>query len=232
MPAVPLGLIYDVHGNLPALEAVLGDAGPIGVESWILGGDYALFGPWPAETVERLRALPEATWIRGNCERHTAAPAGAPDNPLVQDALAASREALGQAMVAELAALPEQATRSGVLFCHGSPVSDERSFMPDPWEEDGELLESVAEQTLVFGHTHLPFRRRAESGIELVNPGSVGMPFDGDTRAAWAVIHPDGAIEHRRVAYDLDKTAAASRERHPGFGDTIARRIESARFDV
>jgi diadenosine tetraphosphatase ApaH/serine/threonine PP2A family protein phosphatase len=86
---------------------------------------------------------------------------------------------------------------------------------------------------LVFGHTHLPFRRRSRDGqIELVNPGSVGMPFDGDTRAAWAILHPDGRIEHRRVGYDHEATAAASRERHPGFGQTIARRIEAARFDV
>jgi diadenosine tetraphosphatase ApaH/serine/threonine PP2A family protein phosphatase len=232
MAAVPLGLIYDVHGNLPALEAVLGDAGTIGVESWILGGDYALFGPWPAECVERLQSLPEATWIRGNCERHTAARDLAPDNPVVQAALEASLAELGDETTHELAALSDQATVGGIRFCHGSPVSDELSFLPEPTEGEEDLLAGVDEQLVVFGHTHLPFRRRAESGIELVNPGSVGMPFDGDTRAAWAVIHPDGAIEHRRVAYDHDKTAAASRERHPGFGDTIARRIESARFDV
>ena len=230
MAAAPVGLLYDVHGNLPALEAVLGDAERAGVESWVLGGDYALFGPWPVETVERLRALPEATWIRGNGERWTAAPGEAPD--MVQEAIAASREALGAEAVAELAALPEQALRDGVRFCHGSPVSDVRSFMPEPAGDEEELLAGVEEPRLVFGHTHLPFARRSSGGIELVNPGSVGMPFDGDTRAAWAVIHPDGKLEHRRVAYDSDRTAAASRERNPGFGETIGRRIEAARFDV
>jgi diadenosine tetraphosphatase ApaH/serine/threonine PP2A family protein phosphatase len=230
MSAVPLGLVYDVHGNLPALEAVLGDAARAGVESFVLGGDYALFGPWPAETVERLRSLPEATWIRGNGERWTAAPDEAPDP--VREAIGAARDELGDERVAELAQLPEQVVRDGVRFCHGSPVSDVRSFMPEPWEEDDELLAGLEERTLVFGHTHLAFARRAESGIELVNPGSVGMPFDGDTRAAWAIIHPDGTVEHRRVEYDVDRTAAASRERHPGFGETIARRIEAARFDV
>ena len=229
MAAVPLGLIYDVHGNLPALEAVLGDAGTIGVESWVLGGDYALFGPWPAETVDRLRALPDATWIRGNGERWTAAPGDAPDH--VRDAVAASRDELGPETIAELAALPEQVVRDGRRFCHGSPVSDVRSFLPEPHEQDEELLAGVGERTLVFGHTHLPFRREA-GGVELVNPGSAGMPFDGDTRAAWAVIHPDGRVEHRRVAYDHQRTAAASRERDPGWGKTVARRIESARFDV
>ena len=230
MAGVPLGLIYDVHGNLPALDAVLGDAGTIGVESFVLGGDYALFGPWPAETVDRLRRLPEATWIRGNGERWTAAPGEAPE--AVREAVAACREALGEEATAELAALRTEVTLDGRRFCHGSPASDVRSFMPDPWEEDEELLAGVEERTLVFGHTHLPFRRVSESGIELVNPGSVGMPFDGDTRAAWAVIHPDRAIEHRRVAYDHERTAAESRERYPAFGETIARRIGSARFDV
>ena len=230
MAAAPVGLLYDVHGNLPALEAVLDDAERAGVKSWVLGGDYALFGPWPAETVERLRALPEATWIRGNGERWIAAPGEAPD--MVQEAIAASRDALGEEAVAELAALPEQALRDGVRFCHGSPVSDVRSFMPEPAGDEEELLAGVDEPRLVFGHTHLPFARRSAGGIELVNPGSVGMPFDGDTRAAWAVIHPDGKLEHRRVAYDSARTAAGSRERNPGFGETIARRIEAARFDV
>ena len=228
---MPVGLIYDVHGNLPALEAVLGDAGRAGVESFVLGGDYALFGPWPAETVERLRALPEATWIRGNGERWTASPTDAPEP--VQEALSACAEELGKATVDDLAALPEQTTIDGARICHGSPVSDVRSFMPEPLDDEDELLAGVGDETLVFGHTHLPFRRRSRDGrVELVNPGSVGMPFDGDPRAAWAVLHPDGRIEHRRVGYDHEATAAASRERHPGFGETIARRIEAARFDV
>ena len=228
---MPVGLIYDVHGNLPALEAVLRDAGRAGVESFVLGGDYARFGPWPAETVDRLRGLGEATWIRGNGERWTASPAEAPEP--VQEAIAASAQELGGARVEELAALPEQTTLDGVRICHGSPVSDVRSFMPEPWDDEEELLSGVEERTLVFGHNHLPFRRRSRDGrVELVNPGSVGMPFDGDTRAAWAVLHPDGRIEHRRAGYDHEAAAAASRERHPGFGETIARRIEAARFDV
>ena len=228
---MPVGLLYDFHGNLPALEAVLGDAERAGVESFVLGGDYALFGPWPAETVERLRALPEATWIRGNGERWTAAPTDAPDH--VQDAVEASAAALGSDTTRELAGLPEQTTIDGVRVCHGSPVSDVRSFFPEPGDDEEELLAGVEERTLVFGHTHLPFKRPSRDGrTQLVNPGSVGMPFDGDPRAAWAILQADGVVEHRRVAYDHDATATASRERNPGFGETIARRIEAARFDV
>jgi predicted phosphodiesterase len=80
---------------------------------------------------------------------------------------------------------------------------------------------------LIFGHTHLPFRRIA-SGIELVNPGSVGMPFDGDTRAAYALIHDDGTVEHRRVTYDHH--ASADKVRGTVWGDVVADRIERARL--
>ena len=66
-----LGVLYDIHGNLPALEAVLADADELGVDSWLLGGDYGVPSPWPLETLERLDTLPNATWIRGNGERWT-----------------------------------------------------------------------------------------------------------------------------------------------------------------
>ena len=86
----------------------------------------------------------------------------------------------------------------------------------------------------MFGHTHLPFRRRSAGGVELVNPGSVGMPFDGDQRAAYAIVREDGTVEHRRVAYDMAASAARMRERWPGaeWAETVARRLEQARADV
>ena len=223
-----LALLYDVHGNLPALEAALADAATAGADRYLLGGDYALFGAWPRETVERLREL-GADWIRGNGERWTATPEEAPD--AVQGAIERCREMLGEDLVAELAALPESLEREGVLYCHGSPISDVRSFMPEPAEEDAELLAGVKARRLVFGHTHLAFVRQA-GGIELVNPGSVGMPFDGDPRAAYALVGEDGRVEERRVAYDHAASAAAVRERLGEAGEVPARRIEQARVDV
>jgi diadenosine tetraphosphatase ApaH/serine/threonine PP2A family protein phosphatase len=225
-------LVYDVHGNLPALEAVLQDAGA--VDAFILGGDYALFGGWPAETVARLRELPDATWIRGNGERWTAAPADAPDNPVVPPAIEAARAALGPRLVEELAALPPTATSGETLICHGSPASDVRSFRDEPADDDDELLEGVTARRLIFGHTHIQFSRTARDGIELINPGSVGLPFDGDPRAAYALVHDDGRIERRRVAYDHEASAARVRE---AFADapwthTVAQRILQARMDV
>jgi predicted phosphodiesterase len=226
-----LALLYDVHGNLPALEAVLADARAAGARRYLLGGDYALFGPYPAETVERLRAVPKARWIRGNGERWTANPGDAPADEVVQGAIAAARDALGPETVAQLAALDASITEGSALFCHASPVSDVRSFLPEAGDDEAELLAPAAgADRVVFGHTHIQFRRTAQGGTELLNPGSVGMPFDGDTRAAYALIAEDGEIELRRVGYDHTASAAAVRERSPGFGETVARRIETAAF--
>jgi diadenosine tetraphosphatase ApaH/serine/threonine PP2A family protein phosphatase len=223
-----LALLYDVHGNLPALEAVLEDATSAGAERFLLGGDYTLFGAWPRETVERLREL-DAEWIRGNGERWTAAPDEAPEP--VRGAIARCREMLGEELVEELARLPETLTRGSTLYCHGSPISDVRSFLPEPGEDEAELLLGVEVERLVFGHTHLAFSRTAAGGIELVNPGSVGMPFDGDHRAAYALVRDGGGIEHRRVAYDHAASAAAVRGALGEAGELPARRVEQARFD-
>src|SRR4051794_24295102 len=134
-----LALIYDVHGNLPALEAVLADAREQGADGYLVGGDVALFGPWPDATVARLRELDPATWIRGNGERWTADPQAAPAP--VRGATVAARDALGDALVGELAALPESAAvAADTRAWHGSPVSDVRSFTPEAGDDEAELL--------------------------------------------------------------------------------------------
>ena len=222
-------LLYDIHGNLPALEAVLEDVEREGEDRFLLGGDYALFGAWPRETVVLLREL-DAVWLRGNGERWTAGPQDAPE--AVRAAAERCREMLGDDLARDLAALPESYTAGDTMFCHGSPVSDVRSFLPEPADDEEELLEGILASRLVFGHTHLPFLRRSRGGIELVNPGSVGMPFDGDPRAAWALVHEDGTVEHRRVPYDRAASAAAVRRALGEAGEVPARRIERATADV
>jgi diadenosine tetraphosphatase ApaH/serine/threonine PP2A family protein phosphatase len=225
-----LGLLYDVHGNLRALDAVLADAGEAGVGRFLLGGDYAVFGPEPAECIARLCEL-DATWIRGNGERWVANPGQGPDHPGTQAAFAWTRERLGDRLVAELGGLPEQEVVGATRFCHASPVSDMRSFFPEPAPDEDELLRGVSEPRLIFGHTHVPFGRRSAAGIELANPGSVGQPWDGDTRAAWAILHDDGRVEHRRAEYDFRAAAAAARALGSDWGEVVAQRIEQARFD-
>jgi diadenosine tetraphosphatase ApaH/serine/threonine PP2A family protein phosphatase len=146
----------------------------------------------------------------------------------VEAAATKCAEALGDELVQELFNLPETATVAHTLYCHASPRSDMESFFPEPGERDAELLAGVEAARVVFGHTHIQFKRTGPGHPELVNPGSVGMPWDGDHRAAYATIDGD-LVEQRRVEYDWRASAQAVRER---VGDLPARRIELARFDV
>ena len=222
-------VLYDLHGNLPALQAVLEDARHAGAERFVLGGDYALFGPFPAETVETLRALPDARWIRGNVDRWTAHPDEAPDDELVRDAIAACRGAMDPAVVDELGTLDAQLVDADTRYCHASPISDMRSFMPEPSDDDDELLAGVEEPRVFFGHTHLQFQRARPDGTQLVNPGSVGMPMDGDVRGAYALVSESGEVELRRVPYDNRRAAAATLER---FGDAEWARRTAGRLQT
>ena len=225
-----LALLYDIHGNISALEAVVADARDRGADRWFIGGDVALFGPAPRETVMRLFELRPAVWIRGNGERWTAQPGKAPDG--VQGAVRAAREELGDGLVTALMALPEShLIDDRTRAWHASPVSDVRSFASEPADDEEELLKNVVELRLVFGHTHIPFTRKSagHGGIELVNPGSVGMPFDGDHRASYALMHDDGTIAHHRVGYDHVRVPVALRAR---FGDADWVAVPEKRFET
>jgi predicted phosphodiesterase len=226
----PLAIIYDVHGNLPAVQAVLADARAAGAQRFLLGGDYALFGPFQAESVAALQALDQATWIRGNVDRW-AANKDVPEDEVLLRAIADCREALGAELADELGGLPEQVVIDGTRYCHASPLSDMRSFLPEPGDDDEQMLAGASERRVVFGHTHLQFHRRGPGGIELLNPGSVGLPLDGDARSAYALAHDDGSIEHRRIDYDRDAAIGGLQE---PFGDVAwaqrsIRRLQTSR---
>jgi diadenosine tetraphosphatase ApaH/serine/threonine PP2A family protein phosphatase len=223
-----LAVLYALHANIPALEAVLGDAESAGADRYLLGGDYAGLGAWPVETLDRLRSLDGADWIRGNWERWLADSPDAPDLPFIRKAIEWVREAVGPDAIADLSGLQQTVTLDDTLFSHASPVSDMRSFLPEPAEDEHELLGGANARRLVFGHTHIQFRRQGENGIDLVNPGSVGLPFDRDTRAAYALIDDGGELELRRVEYDHQRTASVIRERMQGFGEELAKRIDTA----
>jgi putative phosphoesterase len=224
-------VLYDIHGNLPALEAVLADAEAGGAADFVLGGDYALFGAFPQETAARLHEL-DATWIRGNTDRWLEDAHDVPESELNERSLAYCREALGE-VARELANLPATANVEGALVCHASPRSDMRSFTPTPSEGDAELLADGDPDLIVFGHTHLQFQRPSRRHT-LVNPGSVGLPFDGDRRAAYALWHGGADFELRRVGYDSDAYAQRVRDRMGvTLGDeveTLVRRVNEAAF--
>jgi diadenosine tetraphosphatase ApaH/serine/threonine PP2A family protein phosphatase len=110
-----------------------------------------------------------------------------------------------------------------MLFVHGSPLSDVDSFKRDADDEfDRRLLDGAAARTVIFGHSHLQFRRSGPDDTVLVNPGSVGMPLDGDVRAAWATW--DGDFEFRRTEYDVERAVAAARALESPMRDVIANR--------
>lgn len=226
-----LAVLYDFHGNLPALDAVLEDAERAGATRYLLGGDYAAFGAWPRETVRRLRALRDATWIAGNHERWLAGDVhDVPAGPVVRPAIAAQRRALDADAVARLTGLDATAWDGRTLFCHGSPRSDMVSFGPNVEPEDAARLGDVAgAERVVFGHTHVQFRRPGPEGVELVNPGSVGLPLDGDPRAAYARIADDGELTLHRVEYDVELTVAALGELGQPWADVIATWVRRAR---
>jgi predicted phosphodiesterase len=217
-----LGVLYDIHGNLPALERVLEDAERLGVDHWLLGGDYGTPSPWPLETLDRLRQLPRATWIRGNGERWLREPPL--DRPEVMESYEMFTGDLPDDVVEWLYDLPDEAEVDGTLFVHGSPLSDVESFAPEPQEGEARLLAGVRDRLVVFGHSHQQFRRPGPDGTELLNPGSVGMPLDGDTRAAWAT--SDGEFVFRRTEYEVQRAAGGYRELGGDFGAFAARRIE------
>jgi predicted phosphodiesterase len=218
-----LGLLYDIHGNLPALEAVLADAEREGVDRWLLGGDYSAHCPWPLETLALLRSLPEAAWIRGNNERWLREPPL--DRPEVVEVIEASDSGLGSEEGWQYS-LQAQVELDGVLYVHGSPLSDVESFAPRPEEGEERMLLDVRDTTVVFGHSHQQFRRPGPNGTDLLNPGSAGMPLDGDVRAAWAVRADGGEFEFRRTEYDVERAAAAWRALASPWSDQAATRIE------
>jgi putative phosphoesterase len=217
-----LALLYDIHGNLPALEATLGAAAEEGVDEYLLGGDYSAYAPWPLETLERLRSLPATTWIRGNGERWLREPPT--DRPDVMEALSGRDSGLGTEE-GWLYSLQARHELEGVLYVHGSPLSDVDSFAPEPEEGEERMLVDVRDRTVVFGHSHQQFTRPGPNGTVLLNPGSVGMPLDGDVRAAWAVRREDGAFEFRRTEYDVERAVAAWRSLPGPFAEFAAERV-------
>lgn len=217
-------VLFDVHGNIDALEAVLADVEAAGCTGLILGGDYALLGPAPDESVDRLRAWDgPVVAIRGNTDRM-----------IVErlDALSVwAADRLGDERVAWFADLPAQRVLPDhdVLLVHATPRSDEERLTPDvPDERAAAMLAGVTQPVMLFGHVHLQHRRQI-GDVEVVNPGSVGFPFDGDPRAAWAIVE-DGAIELRRTAYDVERALArvADLASHPERA-LAERRLRTAR---
>ena len=151
----------------------------------------------------------------------------AEQSELVFGAIASAIAELPAAEVDALVGLPALAEREDAFYCHGSPLSDVDSFPPESEDDDVRLLAGVKEQQVVFGHSHLQFRRPGTRVTDLVNRGSLCMPLDGDTRAAWAVRHDGGELEFRRTTYDVAPAVAKMREYD--WGERVAQRLLNGR---
>ena len=224
-------LIGDVHGNLHALEAVLAEAEGR-YETVVCDGDLALFGGHPAECVDRVRGFGDRLGIvHGNTDRYIAGDAPGPWSAGDRaEAMAWYRERLGEERVAWLRSLPTtlDLPQHDALLVHAVPRNDEDVVLPDtPDEEVAPQLAGVTARTVLCGHVHLQYRRTV-GAVEIINPGAVGMPFDGDRRAAWGLL--DGPhVELYRTAYDTDAAIAAVAEIPAPVSEIAARRLRTAR---
>ena len=196
--------LYDVHGNAPALEAVLAEVRRSGVNAIVFGGDLAS-GPFPRETVELARSL-DAVFVRGNADRLIESPARSPEWDAAQRWVKAQ---LDEEQIAWLVNLDFSAVIDDTLYVHATPHDDETSITELTSDERlAELLAEVEQSLVVAGHTHMQVDRRV-GDKRFVNAGSVGMPYEPEPGAYWALIGDD--VELRRTEYDLERAAAAIR---------------------
>src|SRR5437660_2522697 len=213
-----LAVLADIHGNLPALEAVLAEVEAAAPDLVVVCGDIAS-GPLPAESIELLRSLPNARFVRGNADRELvrAFDGGKDASGSLSNNWCATQISRDQrdflATFVETVSI-ETDGLGRVLFCHGSPRSDEEMMTSKtPDERLKEFTAGVDAALVVCGHTHMPFDRTA-GGVRVINPGSVGMPF-GKPGAYWALLGL--GVDMRHTDYDLE--AAAARIRRSAWPD-------------
>lgn len=197
-------MLADIHGNLPALEAVLADTDALSVDAVVVAGDV-VGGPLVAESLGLLSSRPEPVhWIRGNAEREAVAAydGAATSDDLPGRAASWSARALSQDWRSRLASWPIAASLGGVLFCHGSPRSDDEiltRISPEAMFRDA--LAGVSETLVIGGHTHQQFIRRLGDNLTFANAGSVGLPYEGRPGAYWMLIN-ENVPQLRHTAYD------------------------------
>lgn len=234
-----IAIISDIHGNGTAFEAVLADLRQTSPDLVLHGGDLAEGGASPADIIDCIR---DRGWpgVAGNGEEALtepetleafAAQSQAPASlwAAVREMMSATRDLLGEARLNWLRTLPRVHFEGQIALVHASPENAWRS--PGPEASDAELqavYDSLSRPIAVYGHIHHPFiRTLSEPDMLVANTGSVGLPYDRDTRAAYLLIdHSQPAI--RRVEYDIErelKVVSASRFPH---ADWLARTLRTA----
>jgi putative phosphoesterase len=206
----PVAALYDIHGNLAALEAVLAEVPDDA--TIVVGGDICAGGEQPSETLARLRGLGDRVrWVRGNADRELfpgeegLAPA---------EVVEAARAKLSEDEIAFLHELPETQQIGDVLYCHASPRNDVDIFTErTPEVRIAFLFEGLDLPTVVCGHTHTQYERNV-AGVRVVNAGSVGMPYEEEPGAYWLL-----DLDHRRTPYEGAELAATREEAVSEFTD-------------
>ena|SRR5215217_238670 len=202
--------LYDIHGNIDALDSVLADPGAADPDMVVVGGD-AVPGPFARATLARLDTLSvPVRWIRGNGEREVGDAVGGPvpaDDDLVARTAAITAAEIGDERARALGELPLTVQLEGVLFCHASPRRDDemltRLSAPERWTD---ALEGVQRALVVAGHTHQQ-DDRVVGDLRFVNAGSVGLPYEGNGAAYWLWVD-DGVPDVRRTTYDPARAGA------------------------
>jgi predicted phosphodiesterase len=221
---VRVAALYDIHGNLPALDAVLAELAQDPVDAVVCGGDV-LWGPHQGECVARLREA-GAVCLSGNCERDVLAEA--------DDSSRWCRAQLDEDTVEHVRSWPATIELGvegvgHVLFCHATPHSDDGILTRNtPAQEVAAALAGVEADVVVCGHTHVQDDRRPPGAARLVNAGSVGLPYQGRPGAFWALLGP--AVELRCTPYDVD--AALSSLLVSGFPSVGEIFTESLRGEI
>lgn len=198
-----IAVLADVHGNLPALEAVLADVRRGRFDILVVAGDH-VSGPMPAECLDRVAALDlPVRWVRGDADRLALDPG---DGAHPADRWAHDR--LGPAHRALLAGCEPLVSLGDVLVCHGTPASDEEvvTVLTGPDRLAG-ILAGVEARVVVGGHVHHQFTQSLRY-VTWVNAGSVGMPYEGRPGAFWLELD-GGRPVHRRTDYDVDAAVEA-----------------------
>lgn len=216
--------LYDIHGNLPALNAVLEELEEVRPDLIVVGGD-SVPGPMPRKTLVRLLQLSIPLHaLRGNGDREVVAafdglPFAHKMPEEVREVTRWTARQLDQVQRDFLARLPEQIALhvdglGDILFCHATPRSDEEIFTPiTPQDRLNKIFIGIEQRIVVCGHTHMQFERQA-GHVRILNAGSVGMPYADSPGAYWLLLGPEG-YEFRRTEYDLE--AAAQQVQESGY---------------
>ena len=234
-----IAVVSDIHANLTALEAVIADLRTMGADLVVQGGDLVNAGPRPAEVIDRVR---EMGWpgVYGNTDEMLWMPHRVsetlqdPQRHRIRDLLLTHTipqmlAAIGGDRLAWLKSLPRRWSGEGVSVVHAVPDDVWPAVPASAADDELERVYGVLQSAhVVYGHIHCPFVRRV-SGFTVINAGAVGLSFDGDRRASYALIDGEQA-EIRRVDYDVEPEIRLLQRSDDPFAASTAETLRTGRY--